>query len=61
MVWKKALFSSALSDDMLKHDIAIKKAVDMITDSAKQDKSKKTEENEKTIVFNISIANKGPK
>ncbi|GAX01897.1 trigger factor [Secundilactobacillus silagei] len=38
---------SALSDDMLKHDIAVKKAVDMITDSAKQDKSKKDEENEK--------------
>ncbi|HBF75722.1 MAG TPA: trigger factor, partial [Lactobacillus sp.] len=38
---------SALSDDMLKHDIAIKKAVDLITDSAKQDKSKKDEENEK--------------
>lgn len=31
---------SALSDDMLKHDIAIKSAVDMIADSAKQDKKK---------------------
>ncbi|MDT6980420.1 trigger factor [Levilactobacillus zymae] len=31
---------SALSDDMLKHDIAIKSAVDLIADSAKQDKKK---------------------
>ena len=29
---------SALSDDMLKHDIAIRKVVDEITDSAKQTK-----------------------
>ncbi len=35
---------SALSDDMLKHDIAVKDAVDIITDSAKQDKSKKDED-----------------
>ncbi|MTV81345.1 trigger factor [Secundilactobacillus folii] len=39
---------SALSDDMLKHDIAVKDAVDIITDSAKQDKSKKEEEKEKS-------------
>ncbi|WP_125547396.1 trigger factor [Levilactobacillus lindianensis] len=31
---------NALSDDMLKHDIAIKSAVDLIADSAKQDKKK---------------------
>ncbi|HIW72323.1 MAG TPA: trigger factor [Candidatus Levilactobacillus faecigallinarum] len=34
---------SALSDDMLKHDIAIKSAVDLIADSAKQDKKKDEE------------------
>ncbi|WP_143463200.1 trigger factor [Levilactobacillus enshiensis] len=37
---------SALSDDMLKHDIAIKSAVDLIADSAKQDKKKDAEDNE---------------
>ncbi|KRM60041.1 trigger factor [Secundilactobacillus malefermentans] len=31
---------SALSDDMLQHDIAVKKAVDLIADSAKQDAKK---------------------
>ncbi|KRN02804.1 trigger factor [Levilactobacillus senmaizukei DSM 21775 = NBRC 103853] len=31
---------SALSDDMLKHDITVKHAVDLIADSAKQDKKK---------------------
>jgi trigger factor len=35
---------SALSEDMLKHDIAVKKAVDEITDSAKQDKKKDDDE-----------------
>ncbi|MFD1548383.1 trigger factor [Levilactobacillus fuyuanensis] len=35
---------SALSDDMLKHDIAIKSAVDLIADSAKQDKKKDSED-----------------
>ncbi|GEO66205.1 trigger factor [Levilactobacillus spicheri] len=35
---------SALSDDMLKHDIAIKAAVDLIADSAKQDKKKDAED-----------------
>ncbi|HJE85998.1 trigger factor [Levilactobacillus brevis] len=35
---------SALSDDMLKHDIAIKSAVDLIADSAKQDKKKDAED-----------------
>lgn len=37
---------SALSDDMLKHDIAIKSAVDLIADSAKQDKKKDAEDDE---------------
>lgn len=37
---------SALSEDMLKHDIAVKKAVDEITDSAKQDKKKDDDEKE---------------
>ncbi|MCH5464311.1 trigger factor [Levilactobacillus tujiorum] len=37
---------SALSDDMLKHDIAIKSAVDLIADSAKQDKKKDSEDND---------------
>ncbi|ANZ61820.1 trigger factor [Secundilactobacillus paracollinoides] len=34
---------SALSDDMLKHDIAVQDAVALVRDSAKQDKSKKDE------------------
>ncbi|WAE44171.1 trigger factor [Levilactobacillus brevis] len=37
---------SALSGDMLKHDIAIKSAVDLIADSAKQDKKKDAEDDE---------------
>ncbi|GAJ25367.1 cell division trigger factor [Liquorilactobacillus sucicola DSM 21376 = JCM 15457] len=38
---------SALSNDMLKHDIAIRKVVDEIADSAKQTREKKTTEKEK--------------
>lgn len=38
---------SALSDDMLKHDIAIRKVVDEITDSAKQTK-KESKDNKKS-------------
>ncbi|KRL75781.1 trigger factor [Secundilactobacillus paracollinoides] len=34
---------SALSDDMLKHDIAVQDAVALVRDTAKQDKSKKDE------------------
>ena len=34
----------ALSKDMLSHDIQIKKAVDLVTDSAKQVESKDAEE-----------------
>ena len=35
---------SALSDDMLKHDISIRKVVQEMTDSAKQDLPEKKEE-----------------
>lgn len=38
---------NALTDDMLKHDIAIKKAVDMIVDSAKQDSKAKDDSEDK--------------
>ncbi|UQS86476.1 trigger factor [Nicoliella spurrieriana] len=45
---KESAIKSALSEDMLKHDIAIQSAVKLITDSAKQDKpASKTSDSEK--------------
>lgn len=42
---KEDAVRSALTDDMLKHDIGIKKAIDLIVDSSKQDaKAKETKE-----------------
>ncbi|WP_268913838.1 trigger factor [Lentilactobacillus sp. SPB1-3] len=44
---KEDAVRNALTDDMLKHDIAIKKAIDLIVDSSKQDaKAKDTKEND---------------
>ncbi len=45
---KEDAVRSALTDDMLKHDIAIKQAIDLIVDSSKQDaKAKSTEKDSK--------------
>ena len=40
----EAAVRSALSDDMLKHDIAVRKVVDEIADSAKQTRDAKKDE-----------------
>ncbi|MSE21996.1 trigger factor, partial [Lactobacillus parabuchneri] len=46
---KEDAVRSALTDDMLKHDIAIKQAIDLIVDSAKQDaKAKASDESEES-------------
>ena len=44
---KEDAVRNALTEDMLKHDIAIKKAIDLIVDSSKQDaKAKDTKDND---------------
>lgn len=49
---KEDAVRSALSDDMLKHDVSIKKALDLLVDTAKQDKKattkKKDDSNKKS-------------
>lgn len=43
---KEDAVRSALTDDMLKHDIGIKKAIDLIVDSSKQDAKAKEEKSD---------------
>ena len=45
---KEDAVRSALTEDMLKHDIAIKQAIDMIVDSSKQDAKAKSTEKDST-------------
>lgn len=44
---KEDAVRKALTDDMLKHDIAIKQAIDMIVDSSKQDAKAKDDSKDK--------------
>jgi trigger factor len=44
---KEDAVRKALTDDMLKHDIAIKQAIDLIVDSAKQDAKAKEKDDSK--------------
>ena len=52
---------NTLSDDMLKHDIAVRKAIDLITDNAKEVSKKSTKSSTKKSTAKKSTEKKTTK